>query len=83
MNSIKKESMNRLSVSVAMLKNADHFLMKCHNNQAQRVKLIPALSQHTSVTLHTLLFGNDSLPININIEFFEAMQTYVVNTKRF
>ena len=30
-----------------------------------------------------LLFGNDSLPMNINIEIFEAVQTYIVNTKRF
>ena len=35
--------------------------MKCYNNQAQRVELVRAVSQHTSVTLQTLLFGNDSL----------------------
>ena len=57
--------------------------MKCHNYQAQRVELVRAVSQHTSVILQTLLFGNDSLSININIEIFEAVQTYIVNTKRF
>ena len=65
------------------VENADHFLMKCHNYQAQRVELVRAVSQHTSVTLQTLLFGNNSLPMNINIEIFEAVQTYIVNTKRF
>ena len=65
------------------VENADHFLMKCQNYQAQRVELIRAVSQHTSVTLQILLFRNDSLPININIEIYEALQTYIVNTKRF
>ena len=65
------------------VENADHFLMKCHNYQAQRVELVRSVSQHTPVTLQALLFGNDSLPININIEIFEAVQTYIVNTKRF
>ena len=58
------------------VETADQFLMKCHNYQAQRVELlVPAVSQHTSVTLQSLLFGNESLPININIEIFEAVQT--------
>ena len=65
------------------VENANHFPMKCHNYQAQRVELVRAVSQHSSVTLQTLLFGNDSLPMNINIEIFEAVQTYIVNTKRF
>ena len=56
------------------VENADYFLMKCHNYEGQRVR---AVSQHTSVTLQTLLFGSDSLPMNINIEFFEAVQTYI------
>ena len=54
--------------------NADHFFMKCYNYQAQRVELIRAISQHTSVILQILLIGNDSLPININIEIFEAVK---------
>ena len=65
------------------VENADHFLKKCHNYQAQRIEPVRAVSQHTSVTLQTLLFGNNSLPMNINIEIFEAVQTYIVNTKRF
>ena len=57
--------------------------MKCHNYQTQRVELVRAVSQYTSVTLQTLLFGNDALPMNRNIEIFEAFQTYIVNFKRF
>ena len=71
------------SLSLRPCLNANHFLRKCHNNREQRVELVRAVSQHTSVTLQSLLFGNDSLPININIEIFEAVQTYIVNTKRF
>ena len=52
--------------------------MKCHNYQAQSVELVRAISQ-----LQTLLFGIDSLPINTNNDIFEAVQTYIVNTKRF
>ena len=52
--------------------------MKCHNYQAQRVELVHAVSQHISVTLQTLLFGNNSLPMNISIEIFEAVQTYIL-----
>ena len=54
--------------------------MKCHNYQAERVELARAVSQHTFITLQTLLFCNDSLPININIEMFEAVQTYIFNS---
>ena len=52
------------------------------NYQAQEVELVRAVSQNISETLQTLLYGIDSLPININIETFEAVQTYIVNTKR-
>ena len=48
--------------------------LKCHNYQAQRVELIRVVSQHTSVTLQSLLFGNDSLPINMNIEILTLCQ---------
>ena len=54
------------------VENADHFFMKCHNYQPQRVGLIHAIYQHTSVTLQTLLFGNYSLLINLKPEIFEA-----------
>ena len=57
--------------------------MKCHNYQAQRVVLVRAVSQHTSVTLQSLLFGNNSLPMNINIEIFEAVQTYILTPNDF
>ena len=52
--------------------------MKCHNYQAQSVELVRAISQ-----LQILLFGIDSLPINKNNDIFEAVQTYIVNAKRF
>ena len=80
-NDLYQKGINESPLCVCgYVENADYFLMKCHNYQGQRVR---AVSQHTSVTLQTLLFGSDSLPMNINIEIFEAVQTYIINTKRF
>ena len=58
--------------------------MKCLNYQAESVELIRAISQHTSLTLQTLLFETDSLPINnTTINIFEAVPTYILDAKRF
>ena len=65
------------------IENAHHFRMKCHNYQAQRVELIHAVSQHTSVKLQTLLFGSDSLPMNLTSKFLKLCKHILLTPNTF
>ena len=65
------------------LENAEHFLLKCPIYQQQRVTLTQIISQHCQISSHLLLYGDISLPLEINILVFEAVQKYIQDSKRF
>ena len=55
----------------------DHYFLHSRFYRAQRLELIHKISQHTTVTLHLLLFGNPLLSLPINTLIFEAVHTYI------
>ena len=65
------------------VENTEHYFMHCRIYEAQRAKLSQTVSQYSPLTLETLLFGNNTLPLNINILIVDAVQTYIKDTKRF
>ena len=83
MTSFRNVSMIHLSVSVVMCNINDHCFLRCPFYHAQREELIHEISQHTSVTLQILLFGNPLLSLPTSIIIFEAVHKYITDTKRF
>ena len=65
------------------LENAEHFLLKCPIYHQQRITLTQIISQHCQTSPHLLLYGDISLPLEINILVFEAVQKYIQDSKRF
>ena len=65
------------------VENTEHYFMHCRIYEAQRAELSQTVSQNSPFTLETLLFGNNTLPLNINILVVDAVQTYIKDTKRF
>ena len=63
--------------------NTDHYFLRCRFYCAQRAELIHKISQHTTDTLHILLFGNPLLFLPSNTLIFEAVHKYITDTKRF
>ena len=65
------------------VENTEHYFMHCRIYEAQRAELSQTVSQYSPFTLETLLFGNNTLPLNINILIVDAVHTYIKDTKRF
>ena len=65
------------------VENTEHYFMHCRIYEAQPAELSQTVSQYFPFTLETLLFGNNTLPLNINIFVVDADQTYIKDTTRF
>jgi hypothetical protein len=60
-----------------------HFLMDCPLYFAQRLVLMNTVSNLTEFTVHTLLFGDDSLNYNDNVIITLAVQDFIRDSERF
>ena len=65
------------------VENTDHYFMRCPLYREQGAELNKKISQHSSVTLQILLFGNPLLSLPTNSLIFEAVHKYISDTKRF
>ena len=65
------------------LENAEHFLLQCPFYQQQRLALVQSISQHCQISSDLLLYGDTSMPLDINRLIFEAVQKYIQDSKRF
>lgn len=63
--------------------NAEHYLLKCTLFSEQRLRLFRSTSEFLPLSLQTLLFGNEQLSCDENARIFEAVQTFIKETKRF
>ena len=62
--------------------NTEHYFMHCRIYEAQRAELSQTVSQYSPFTLETLLFGNNTPPLNINTLIVDAVKKYIKDTKR-
>ena len=79
------------------IEDVTHFFLYCPNYAIQRKKLldsiIPLLAPgvHPNLIIHTaserliqiLLFGSKELPDSLNIQLFDSVQNYLVESRRF
>ena len=57
--------------------NTEHYFMHCRIYEAQRTELSQTVSQYSPFTQKTLLFGNNTLPLDINILIVDAVLNYI------
>ena len=60
-----------------------HYIFTCPLYHTQRSRLLDALTRITHLDLKTVLYGKDSLTVDINCLIFKHVQTYITKTKRF
>ena len=65
------------------VEDTHHYLLTCPLYHTQRSSLIDVLSPITHINLKIILFGNGTLPDEVNRQIFHHVQTYISKTKRF
>ena len=65
------------------IENAQHFFFHCTKYQAQRNELINAISPYQYPSLNLFLYGDLSMPQDVNSIRFEKVYKYIISTKRF
>ena len=65
------------------IENAQHFFFHCTMYQAQRNELINAISPYQYPSLNLFLYGDLSMPQDVNSMIFEKVYKYIISTKRF
>ena len=65
------------------VESTDHFILRCPLYQPLRVELINAIRPFCTISTEVLLFGNPTLPDQVNILIFEAFQRYIITSRRF
>ena len=65
------------------IENAQHFFFHCTMYQAQRNELINAISPYQYPSLNLFLYGDLSMPQDVNSMIFEKVYKYIICTKRF
>ena len=66
------------------VKNAEHFFFffNCYRFSDLRISLFRATRQFHPLSIDKILFGSANLPFDQNCLLFEAVHTYIKNTKR-
>lgn len=63
--------------------DTNHFLFVCPRFQMQRQIMVNKLLSMCNISLHVLLYGDNSLSFQQNVEIFQIVQDFIVRTKRF
>ena len=63
--------------------NVEHFFLDCPLYSTQRLILRDAVSEFADFTVHNLLFGDDTIDFNNNIEIVLAVHDFIKDSERF
>ena len=63
--------------------DTNHFLFVCPRFQMQRQIMVNKLLSMCNISLHVLLYGDNSLSFQQNVEIFQIVQDFIVRMKRF
>ena len=66
-----------------LVENTYHYFFVCTRFHNQRLDLFNAVSALTEVSLRTLLYGDDNIPIDDNFAIFDAVHLFIGSSKRF
>lgn len=65
------------------IENAEHFFLRCRLYGEFRADLLETVSQYCAISLPVLLNGEETLSLDSNIAIFEAVQKFILLSKRF
>ena len=65
------------------LEDPMHFYLHCPLYTNERNKMNDVISNFTAITLDHILFGDPDLNFKSNLAIFEAVHTFIFETKRF
>ena len=65
------------------IEDAQHYFFHCVNYRRQRTEVLNEVSRYSNLSLHLLLYGNQTLPLETNIFIFQAVHKYISSTQRF
>ena len=65
------------------IETTTHFFLECSRYDHIRPILYDRINQLTSLSLHTLLYGDETKSFQINIEIFKAVHKFIEGSKRF
>ena len=63
--------------------DAEHFFFRCSNYNYDRVTLFQSTRNYHPLNINMLLFGDENLTDEDNINIFTAVQTFIKDTRRF
>ena len=69
--------------SCGEIESNQHYFFDCRYYREFRDSLFQSVSEITTVSLHTLLFGDETLSLADNEKVFSAVHSYIVDTDRF
>ena len=65
------------------IEDSNHYFLSCPLFQTDRHAMLDAISKHCLPSLNVILFGVPELPTEANKDIFEAVQSYIISSKRF
>ena len=63
--------------------DVEHYLFHCNTYRNERHQFFATARDFQSLTISILLYANETLDFQLNIELFSAVHGYIKNTKRF
>lgn len=78
-----KNIINSPSCACGQVETTSHYFFHCPRHANFRRDLEDAVTIHSTFTLNTLLFGDQSLSNEQNLDIFSAVHQYISRTKRF
>ena len=69
--------------SCGSIENTQHFFFHCNLYQRQRTLLLNSVANYCTPTLHVLLHGDSSMPVNTNENIFKHVHQFIMDSKRF
>ena len=69
--------------SCGSMENTQHFFFHCNMYQRQRTLLLNSVANYCTPTLHVLLHGDSSMPVNTNGNIFKHVHQFIMDSKRF
>ena len=65
------------------VENTKHFILECPLHFNLRREMLTVISEFCLPSLDVILFGNPDLTIHSNTQIFNAVQSFILKTKRF
>ena len=65
------------------IEDSQHYFFNCVNYRRQRTELLNEISRYSNPSLHLLLNGNQTIPLETNVFTFQAVHKYISSTQRF